>query len=130
MDSGSIPKPATMSAPSAPQRAETLVATGAVKTELAPEAAVRQVPQTRPVRVDLTNGAATRAALDQALRETIDRRLIVDPKSREVVYQAVDKDTGDVVRQVPDEAILRLRAYARLMREKSETDVRRVEKIV
>jgi flagellar protein FlaG len=128
MDTGSIAKPATTSAPSAPQRAETLV--GAVKTELAPEAAVRQVSQTEPVRFDLTNGAATRAALDQAIRETIDRRLIVDPKNREVVYQAVDETTGEIVRQVPDEAILRLRAYARLMREKSESDVRRVEKIV
>jgi uncharacterized FlaG/YvyC family protein len=130
MDTGSIAKPAMFSASNVPQRSETFAAAGAVKTELAPEAAVQQVHETEAVRFDPTNGAAARAALDQALRETIARRIMIDPKTREVVYQTVDRETGSVLRQVPDEALMRLRAYAREMREKVEADrTHRVEKI-
>ena len=38
---------------------------------------------------------------------------MLDAHSREVIYQVLDADSGRVVRQVPDEALLRLRAYVR-----------------
>ena len=55
----------------------------------------------------------------------------VDPRTRELVFQAIIKETGIVVRQVPDESLLRLRSYLRDMREAEdrERDVRRVERI-
>jgi flagellar protein FlaG len=130
MDTGSIARPIPHPALNAPQRSETYASAGAVKTDLASEAAVQQVRETQALRFDPTDGAAARATLDQALREAIARRITIDPKTREVVYQTVDRDTGDVLRQVPDEALMRLRAYAREMREKQEADHgRRVEKI-
>jgi hypothetical protein len=127
MDTGSITRPTAIPALTAPQRADSLATAGAVRTELPAEAAVQQVGPAEPLRFEPSDGARERAALDEALRETIRRRIDIDPKTREVVYQTVDEETGEVVRQVPDEALMRLRAYAREMREKAETsDVRRV----
>lgn len=131
MEIGSTIRSSAPPASNAPQRTETFTTAGAAKTELAPEASVQ--PVSEAVRVDLTDGAAARAAVERTLRETIERRIEIDPKTREVVYQTVDRQTGEVVRQVPDQALLRLRAYAREMRERSEEamewDVRRIEKI-
>ncbi len=95
---------------------------------------MQQVRPAEPARFNPANETASRAALDQAVRETISRRIILEPKTRQVIYQAVDEETGEVVRQVPDEALLRLRAYARELRQEREKDedsseVRRVEKI-
>jgi flagellar protein FlaG len=119
MDTGSIAKPATVAALNAPQRVNTPASAGAVKTELAPEASVQQVPEAAAVRFDPSNGAQARAALDAAIRDLVERHIEIDPKTREVVYQTVDKESGEVIRQVPDQALLRLRAYAREMREMS-----------
>jgi len=69
------------------------------------------------VRVDLSDGVERRAALDQLLREVIQRHLIIEPRTREVVQQTVNSTTGEVLRQFPEEAILRLRAHAREMTE-------------
>jgi hypothetical protein len=130
MDVGSISRTPNVSALNAPQRADSLVAAGAVRTELRPEAAVQQVRPAEPARFDPTNETASRAALDQAVRETISRRIVLEPKTRQVIYQSVDEETGAVVRQIPDEALLRLRAYAREMREKeASSEGRRVEAI-
>jgi flagellar protein FlaG len=130
MEVGSIARTPAPSAANAPQRADTLVSAGAVKTELKPEAAVQQVREVEPVRFDPTNETAARAALDQVIRETISRRIVLEPKTREVIFQTVNEETGEVVRQVPDEALLRLRAYARELREKDDnSDVPRVERV-
>jgi flagellar protein FlaG len=120
MDTGSIAKPAAVAAPNAPQRVNMPASAGAVKTELAPEASVQQVPEAAAVRFDPSNGAQARAALDAAIRDVIERHIEIEPKTREVVYQTVDTESGEVIRQVPDQALLRLRAYAREMREKSD----------
>lgn len=130
MDVGSITRTPAPSAINSPQRADTLASAGAVKTELKPEAAVQQVREAAATGFN-PNEAQAHAAIDQALRETISRRIVLEPKTREVIYQAVNEETGEVVRQVPEAALLRLRAYAREMREKDGdgSDVLRVEKI-
>ena len=131
MEIGSLSRTATAPASNAPQRADAVAPAGAVRTELAPEAAVQPVREAEAVRLDLSNDARSRAALDQALAETIARRIEIDPKTREVVYQTVDRETGEVVRQVPDQALMRLRAYAREMRalRDADADAQRVERI-
>ena len=131
METGSISKPV---APAAPARVDHLVAAGAVKTELAPEASVQQADNSPAVRFAPNDDADFRASLEAALRDVIERNIMVDPKTRELVYQAISKETGVVVRQVPDEAMLRLRAYLREMRAAEDkglsgSDVRRVEKV-
>ena len=131
MEIGSHSRPAAAAASNAPQRADAAAPAGAVRTELAPEAAVQPVRDAEAVRLDLSDDARSRAALDRALAETIARRIEIDPRTRQVVYQTVDRETGEVVRQVPDQALMRLRAYAREIRAAQEADAetRRVERI-
>jgi uncharacterized FlaG/YvyC family protein len=134
METGNISKTLTHAAPVAPVRAEQLVAAGAVKTQLAPETAVKQADKAPAVRFAPSDGADFRASLDAAMRDAVERNIMVDPKTRQLVYQAISKETGVIVRQVPDEAMLQLRAYLREMRaaedkKRSDSDVVRVEKI-
>lgn len=121
MEIGGMTKPAPVPAPPRP---DAVAAAGAVKTELPREASVQAAPEAPAVRFEGRDDAEARARVAQALREVIDRNTEIDPKTREVVFQQVDRATGEVVRQVPDEALLRLRAYAREMR---EADLRRGE---
>jgi hypothetical protein len=129
MDTGGIAKIPAATAPT-PLRAD-IVHPGAVRTELPPEAAVRPADAAEAVRFEPARDLAQRAALDAALQDMIRRNIEIDPRTREVVEQVVDQSTGRVVRQTPEEALLRLRAYARELREPEEAGdgTRRVEKI-
>jgi flagellar protein FlaG len=120
MDTGSIARAAPISPLNVPHRAETLAAAGAVRTDLPPEAAVQQLAEADAVRFEPSDGAQARAKVDAALRTMIERHIEIDPKTREVVYQIVDSESGEVIRQTPDQALLRLRAYAREMLEQIE----------
>jgi uncharacterized FlaG/YvyC family protein len=56
----------------------------------------------------------------------------IDAKTQELVLQRINEKSGEVVRQVPDQAMLRIRAYAREMRQ-TQADVTaeaRVERVV
>jgi flagellar protein FlaG len=134
METGTISKPVASAAPAAPARVDTLLAAGAVRTDLAPEASVQQASEAPPVRYAPSDGADFSASLDSALREVVERNITVDPRTRELVFQTISKETGEVVRQIPDEAMLRLRAYVREMRAAEEKGragdgVQRVEKV-
>ena len=119
MDTGGIAKTPAPTAPTTPPRADVLQSTGAVKTELAPDSAVQQVGETEAVVFDPAR-AAPGAALDAVLSEFIRQNVEIDPKTREVVFQVVDRESGRVIRQTPDETTLRLRAYVRDLRAASE----------
>jgi flagellar protein FlaG len=131
METGSVTKPVAVAAPAVPARTDHLVAAGAVRTELAPEAAVQQASEAQAVRFDPSHRAEVRAALEEALREVIERDLTIHPKTRDIVFQAINVRTGEVLRQIPDEALLKLRTYLRELREQeaSADGVARVEKI-
>jgi flagellar protein FlaG len=129
MDLGSITKLAAPAPPLTPPRADALAAAGATRTDLAPDAAVQQVGPAELVRFEPSDGLPSRARLDAALRDAIDRNLVFDPKSREIVFQVVERETGEVLRQVPDEALLRLRTYVREMREQAEGEKPVVERV-
>jgi hypothetical protein len=126
MDSGSISKPFSAAVLNAPQRIEPLASAGAVRTELPPEESVQQAAEIAAVQLTPSEGAMRRARLEQVLQRTIEKRLVDDPRSREPVQQSVDAETGRVVRQVPDEALLRIRAY---VQEMSETPVERNRRV-
>ena len=117
MEIGGIAKTSAAAPVTTPARADALLAAGAVTTDLAPDAAVQQATDGEPVRFELSEAASRRVALEAALQEVIRRHVAVDPKTREIVFQSIDRRTGEVVRQVPDEMTLKLRAYAREMRE-------------
>jgi flagellar protein FlaG len=115
MDTGGIAKIPAVTAPTAPPRADILHSAKGVATELASDAAVQQAGESEAVRFDPSR-AAPGAALDATVSEFIKRNIEIDPKTREVVFQVLDRDSGRVIRQTPDEAILRLRAYIRELR--------------
>ncbi len=97
MDTGLTLKPAASLAQMGDMRTDP-TARSAAPTELAPAKTVTPASDSEP----------TPATDDQRAR-----KIILDPHSREVIYRVVDVRSGRVVRQVPEEAMLRLKAYAR-----------------
>lgn len=81
-------------------------------------------PDVQPVReavaTELAAPKAVTAVTDAAPGNTVakqvapfTREILIDPQSREVIFRVVDVRSRQVVRQVPDEALLRMRAYTR-----------------
>jgi hypothetical protein len=72
-----------------------------------------------PVATDLpaskavTSSSATTPTRNDA--PTTTHETIIDPQTRELIYRVIDVQTRQVVRQVPDEALLRVRAYAQAL---------------
>lgn len=113
MEIGSHTKPSPAQA-SAPSRAEQITAAAAAGTDVSPETAVQQA---EAVRFEPRGTVGRRAALDEVIRGAMERHLTIDPETRAVVTESIDPDTGKVVRQIPDETLLKLRLYARELRD-------------
>jgi hypothetical protein len=82
--------------------------------------AVRQAVSTElgAAKSVVASGTSTApAAYDPALAHPAepetDRGVIVDPQTREVIFREISKRSGEVVSQVPGDAMLRLMAYYR-----------------
>lgn len=109
MEIGQTPRiPAHVGAGDA-SRASPVADTPPVRTELPPEKAPTAPDTARDVPGERVPGAPDPTP-------TVDRRIEVDAETQALVFRAVDEATGEVVRQVPDQALLRLRAYARELR--------------
>ena len=140
MDFGATPKTFATGAVQATIRTDISVQNGAAPVELPPEKTVRSISAGEPVQLDIRARAEERRADAQRqettqdetaqqrrfdeqrgrqnLREVIDRRIEVDPKTRAIVLRKTDRDTGEVVEQLPDETMLKLRALSREMIER------------
>ena len=105
MDSGLTVRPTGAAAQQGYVRPEPAPARQTVATELAPSQSVTASADGAAARNDGQKSPAQQA---QTTRE-----FILDPHSREVIFRVRDERSGRVVRQVPDEALLRLRAYPR-----------------
>jgi uncharacterized FlaG/YvyC family protein len=77
-------------------------AKAAVQTELPTQKAVTAADKTVSIQND-----------SQADNDRLSRQIVIDRAAAEVVYRVVDNRTALVVRQFPDEARLRTRAYLR-----------------
>ena len=106
MDTGLTLKSATGLAPLSDPRADPSIR-NAVATDLAPSRTVT---------------AATDAARTVPADPSRTREIVLDPHSREVIYRVVDVRSGRIVRQVPEEAMLRLRAYTRALLKRRDED--------
>ena len=77
----------------------------AVATELPASQSVAAVDSARastdsaPVRVSISNASS------------MSNQVVIDRDARAVVYQVIDTKTSQVVKQFPEEAVLRRRAY-------------------
>jgi uncharacterized FlaG/YvyC family protein len=79
--------------------------------DLPPEQTVKAVSQAQPATIRVTEDAAVTLQRLDALRQVIDKRVSVDPKTRVLLFQAVRQRTGEVVQQTPTDVSLKLRAY-------------------
>ena len=82
----------------------------AAKTDLPAKETVNPSGETQDGRRSADNEQSRQAARRAAPQ--IERRNVVDPDSESLVYVATNTDTGHVLRQIPSETLLRLRAYA------------------
>ena len=89
--------------------------TGVVAQDYAPPIAASAQPDTTelPAAKTVTPAATTTAARNDVPSTT--HEVIIDPQTREVIYRVIDVRTGQVQRQVPDAALMRMRAYTRAM---------------
>ncbi len=85
--------------------------------------AVLPRPDSAPVRqavaTELAAPKAVTAAVDSARPQSttlqqqpmLTREVFIDAQTREVIFRVIDERSRRVVRQVPDQALLRMRAY-------------------
>jgi hypothetical protein len=76
-----------------------------VPTELIAAKAVPPVDNSAPAR--------NKPRQTQATPDATTRDAFIDPQTNEVVYRILDARTRQVLHQVPDQAMLRMQAYAR-----------------
>ncbi|MFD1696636.1 hypothetical protein [Roseibium aestuarii] len=80
-------------------------------------AAATDLPVENTVSPSNDSGAGRRASDNPRNREpfsptlNIERQNFIDPESETLIYQAKNRDTGEVVQQIPSETLRRLRAY-------------------
>ena len=75
----------------------------AVATELSAGKSVTAVEPVQPVRNDASES------------ENYQHTVVLDPATQDLIFRVVDVRSRQVVRQVPDEALLRMRAYSRAL---------------
>lgn len=80
----------------------------AVATDLSPDKTVTATAPAEAASVEISRAA--RAMQDNSADE-VRKETTKDRETNELVFRTTDTRTGQVVQQIPDEAILRLRAY-------------------
>ena len=113
MDTGLALRPTGVAAPTSTVRPDAAPVRDAVPTDLAPAQTVAAGAKSSPARGDAAPGPSDPSLV---------HKIILDAHSREVIYQVVDSGSGQVVRQIPEEATLRLRAYMRAELEKRDRE--------
>jgi hypothetical protein len=87
----------------------------AVATVLAPAKSITAVNTAAASDNDTSSSASS--------SDNYTHTVILDPASQELIFRTVDVRSRQVVRQVPEEALLRMRAYARALADgKSNTE--------
>jgi uncharacterized FlaG/YvyC family protein len=129
MDVSGVTRPLPVAAPQ-PLAANVGAQPTAVKTILPTPATVTATDNSQAARFDGKRNNPN-AALDEAVRQAIERHLVIDPETKSLVLKVTEEPSGKVVRQIPDEVILKLRAYVRelIAKRAPESDTPRVEKI-
>lgn len=84
----------------------------AARTELPGSQTVKPSGNTEEQRPLAENGNRQSATNQPAQREIV-RKNTLDPESQSFIYVAMDRETGEVIQQVPSETLRKLRAYAK-----------------
>lgn len=131
-------------------RADVIATQGSVKVELPPEQTVQSARAGDAVKVDIRERSPrdvqtersqerrddtarqAQTQLRQAVADTIERKLTIEPKTRDIVLKKTNLETGETVETVPDEATLKFRRFARELADRTrageESTARYVER--
>ena len=112
MDTGITTRPVTGVAAADYARPASVPVRQAVATELDPAKTVSAVPNATTIRQEAI-----------AAQEAQSRVTLIDPATRDVILRVIDTRTQQVIRQIPEQALLRMRAYARSL-QRGDTPVR------
>jgi hypothetical protein len=114
MESGLAIRPTATIAETVLVRPEPAPVRNAVATTLAASRSVTATADsTRPTGHDPARN--TQQQQQRQPQAQMTRELVIDPQTREVILKVVNARTGQVDHQVPDEALLRMRAYHRTL---------------
>ncbi|GAU83979.1 hypothetical protein [Bosea sp. BIWAKO-01] len=137
MDFGASTRATAVGAYHVTARSDAVATKGSIPVELPAAQTVQSAAAGEAVQLDLQarseqarrddamakqNAVADRHAArqrEQDLRDLIERRIVIEPRTREVVIQKKNRVTGETVSQLPDETLLRLRIYSRELAEKA-----------
>lgn len=103
MDAGTTIRPVAGGAVADYARPTSVPVQQAVATELAPDKAVTAAPSVANIRQDPISA-----------QDSVSQTLI-DPQTRDIILRVIDTRTQQVIRQIPDQALLRMRAYAKAL---------------
>jgi hypothetical protein len=70
-----------------------------------------------PQAASQTTAAAGAANSSQGSQSVLSQTVVVDRAANTVVYQTINQQTGQVLNQFPDDAVLQARAYFRALDE-------------
>lgn len=119
MDASLSVKPVSAVPAAAFERPEPVSLRTTVQTELSRAQSVTAPVKSETARNDPPSPSASQQSF-QASQAATSRDIVIDSRSREVILRTLDVKSGRVVRQVPDAALMRQRAYMRAM-ENGET---------
>ncbi|WP_293863746.1 flagellar protein FlaG [uncultured Alsobacter sp.] len=118
MDIGPLNRPTQQPAPVV-ARPDPQPVREAVTTELSPAKTVTATAPTEAASVEISRAAR---ALQDSSTEEVRKQTTKDQDTNALVFRKTDTRTGEVVQQIPDEAILRLRAYIAAAQAKTKPD--------
>lgn len=137
MDFGASTRAAAVGAYHVTARSDATATRGSIPVELPAAQTVQSAAAGEAVQLDLQarseqarrdDAMAKQSAVsdrqvarqrEQDLRDLIERRIVIEPRTRELVIQKKNRVTGETVSQLPDETLLRLRIYSRELAEKA-----------
>jgi len=136
MEFGNAPRIVAPTAALPVNRSDVTAQPGSVAVDLPPEKTVQSASAGAAVNVEVraeARDAQSRAngerralfddqnnrAANRTVDESVERKLVIDQKTRTLVLQKKDRDTGETVSQLPDETLLKLRAYSRELSDKA-----------
>ncbi|WP_319775674.1 flagellar protein FlaG [Breoghania sp.] len=102
MDAGALKPVSAFSQTATAQAQNALRAPTANETELPPEQVVTPVTESEA-------GARSRTEKERTNAQQLKRETFFDQETDTLIYRALDPESGEVVRQIPEEAMLRLR---------------------
>lgn len=147
MDFGNAPRTAPIGGPPAVARADIVATQGSVSVELPPEQTVQSAQAGEAVKLDLRTQERSARDLDARSRDlqgradferrsaegqkqeqqdrrelgnSVEKRIVIEPRTGTVVLERKDRRTGETISQLPDETLLKLRIYSRELADRAQ----------